>query len=360
VANIKDDPAYDPFPKSGPTKQYERFVRNWVDRFCASYPRLNPTDVLNRAVELCIAAERTFDPALGSFATHAGHRLKELHRLHEKQERAEGVPIYRTAEDLAHEKAEEEGEPTDPVNFGGGGNGVRLLFDLQWWEARLSDVVRAVAWPTTEKRHRLKLGTQLRKSDNAIEAHKRISADLPQVLKQQPPGPELVGWILAVIDHEIRRQREADDEAQKRLVGDHSPTFLEAVRNAVDAKFYKGRKPPRFLRKWMPMARLDDMWTHNQQEDEHSLHDTVASPDASSAYEKELQAALEAFREIRPTLINKNSIDVLDALEARLEGRASGGLDQMAKDLGMLKGTVSKVVHRLAVRTAELRARKAK
>ena len=153
-----------------------------------------PPDVLFRAVELSIAAERTFKPALGfTFGTHVGYRLKELHRLHDQEERHRGVLIYRTEEDLAHERAEEEGEPTDPVNFTGGGNGVRLLFDLQWWEALLSDLISRVLHPTTEKRHRLKLGTQLRKSDNAIEAHKRISADLPQVLKQQPPNPEVMG-----------------------------------------------------------------------------------------------------------------------------------------------------------------------
>ena len=96
------------------------------------------------------------------------------------------------------------------------------------------------------------------------------------------------------------------------------------------------------------MARLDDMWSHNQEEEGNSLHDTVASPDTSSTYEKELQAALEAVKAVRPTLTNKNDLAVLDALEARLEGRASGGLDQLARDLDMRKGTASKVAHRLS------------
>ena len=358
MTNIKDDPAYDPFPKSGLVKQYERFIRNYVEDFCRRYPHLNPQDVLFRAVELAKAAERTFKPELGfTFATQVGHHLKKLHHLHDQEERHQGVLIYRTEEDLAHEKAEEEGEPTDPANFAGGGNGVRLLFDLQWWEALLSDLISRVLHPTTEKRHRLKLGTQLRKSDNAIEAHKRISADLPHVIRQQPPTPELMGWIRALVDHLIRRQREADAEAEKRRAGDHSPTFLEATRNAVDVKFYKGRKPPRFLPKWMPMARLDDMWSHNQEEEGDSLHDTVASPDVSSTYEKELQAALEAVKAIRPTRTNPSDLRVLDWLEASLEGRTSGGLDQMAKDLGMLKGTASKVAHRLAKLFVERKAK---
>ena len=296
MTNIKDDPAYDPFPKSGLVKQNESDIRDYVKDFCRHYPHLNPQGVLFRAVELAIAAEQAFKPGRASFKTYLAYRLKELHRLHDQEERHQGVGIYRTEEDLAHEKAEEEGEPTDPVNFAGGGNGARLLFDLQWWEAMLSDLISRVLHPTTEKRHRLKLGTQLRKSDNAIEAHKRISADLPHVIRQQPPTPELMGWIRALVDHLIRRQREADAEAEKRRVGDHSPTFLEAIRNAVDVKFYEGRTPPRFLPKWMPMARLDDMWSHNQEEEGNSLHDTVAAPDSSSTYQKELQAALVAPR----------------------------------------------------------------
>jgi hypothetical protein len=81
------EPAYNPFPKTGLVKQFEPRIRNAVNKFCKNYPQLRRQDVLFRAVELAIAAERTFKPELGfSFATHADYRLKELHRLHEKQE----------------------------------------------------------------------------------------------------------------------------------------------------------------------------------------------------------------------------------------------------------------------------------
>ena len=117
-----------------------------VAEFCKRYPSVRRDDFLYRAIELANAAEKTFKPELGKFSTHLGGfarkgRLKELHRLHDQQEKEQGVEIYRTKEDLAHEAAEEAGEPTDPVNFAGGGNGVRLLFDRQWWEARISDIV---------------------------------------------------------------------------------------------------------------------------------------------------------------------------------------------------------------------------
>jgi hypothetical protein len=99
---------------------------------------------------LAFAAEKTFKPEFGfKFPTYLGGfyrdgRLKELHRLHDQLEREQGVEVYRTKQDLAHEEADEAGEPTDPVNFARGGNGVRLLFDLQWWEALLSDIVRHI------------------------------------------------------------------------------------------------------------------------------------------------------------------------------------------------------------------------
>ena len=144
--NIKAKPIYDPFPKDGLVKQYEPYIRKVVGEFAKHYPRVSHQDFLFRAVELAHAAEKTFKPELGfDFSTYLGGfardgRLKELHRLHDKLEKDDGVEIYRTEEDIAHEKVEEDGEPTDPVNFAGGGNGVRLLFDLQWWEALLSDI----------------------------------------------------------------------------------------------------------------------------------------------------------------------------------------------------------------------------
>jgi hypothetical protein len=396
-------------------KQYEPYIRKVVGEFAKHYRRVSHQDFLFRAVELAHAAEKTFKPELGfDFSTYLGGfardgRLKELHRLHDKLEKEDGVEIYRTEEDIAHEKAEEDGEPTDPVNFAGGGNGVRLLFDLQWWEALLSDIachfegaigpmfqkasahpvdegvqepstsvtpqkkegrrlqpkwpaptrkafdkvkdkfnqVVPLVWPTAKRVHRLKLGLQLGQGDNARAAHERISADLPQVVKQQPPTSTLIGWIKAAIDHLVRRQREADDEAQKRLVGDHSPTFFEAARNWIDVKFYKGRKPPRFLPQYMPMARLDDAYSNDDGEGKRSYHDTIAAERAAKGLDEEMKEVLGMAAAIRPRLTNKNDIAMLDALEARLRGDAEGGLSVVAKEIGITKGAASKVVTRL-------------
>ena len=160
-------------------------------------------------------------------------------------------------------------------------------------------------------------------ADNAARAHARISQDLPRVLEQQPPGTTLIGWIKAAIDHLVRRQREADSEAEKRRVGDHSPTFLEALRNAVDVRFYRGRRSPRFLRKWMPMARLDDAYSHQDGADgdsdwKTSLHDTIVEERAAKSTEQEMQEYLAKAAAIRPQLTNKSDVDMLDSLVARL------------------------------------------
>jgi hypothetical protein len=37
--NIKNDPTYDPFPKSGPIKDYEPLIRDKVAKVCKLYPR---------------------------------------------------------------------------------------------------------------------------------------------------------------------------------------------------------------------------------------------------------------------------------------------------------------------------------
>ena len=56
--NIVAESRYDPFPKSGLVKQYEPFIRKQVGQFCKQYPRLNRPEVLCRAVELALAAEK--------------------------------------------------------------------------------------------------------------------------------------------------------------------------------------------------------------------------------------------------------------------------------------------------------------
>jgi hypothetical protein len=289
--NIKAEQIYDPFPKSGLVKQYQPFILRGVTKFCRQYPGLSRQEVLFRAVELSLAAEKAFKPELGyDFSTLLRHRLKELHRLHDEEERGNSSPVHYAKGELEQDRAEERGEEVE-LDFSGGGNATRLTFDLQWClatvfqtfidESEIRTYKRLVAGvieectnysrphaipilefaagetPRPWARHRLAAGVQLGGNDNAAATHARISANLPELLRQQPVGEILKGWAKAFIDHLIRRQREADDEAEKRLAGDYSPTFLEADRNAVDLRFPGARRPPKYLKKRVPLASLD-------------------------------------------------------------------------------------------------------
>ena len=62
MGNIKDDPAYDPFPKSDLIKDYEPLIRDKVTNFCKQYPRANREHVLSEAVLLASKTLQKFRP----------------------------------------------------------------------------------------------------------------------------------------------------------------------------------------------------------------------------------------------------------------------------------------------------------
>jgi hypothetical protein len=365
-SNITVERTYDPFPKSGLVKQNEPFIRKRVHEFCRQNPGLNRQQVLFRAVEIAIGAESAYKPERGSFATYLIWRLKELHRLYDEDDR--GTPIHCAKGELAQDKAEERGEKVE-LNFSGGNNGARLKFDLQWWLPRLgSAIVNCIGSlgalgdliPTLALRHRVKAGIQLG-SDNAPTINERISADLPEVVRQQPIGETLKGWVRAIFDNAIRRQREADDEAQKRAVGDHSPTFLEADQHAVEVRFPGARRPPKYLPTHVPLASLDTpIGETGEGSAPRSLHEIVGE-DAKLAdvvigdgVDKQVDTMRWALEEVRPSL-SKNEQLVADEMLRRLEGHRSRGL----AGLGISKGYASKLWHGVAGKVADkIRGRK--
>jgi len=86
AGNIKAEGVYDPFPKSGLVKQYERFIRKHVREFCAGYPGLQYELALGWAIERAIAAEAKFKPELGNdFSTFLRPYLRRLHRLAQRE-----------------------------------------------------------------------------------------------------------------------------------------------------------------------------------------------------------------------------------------------------------------------------------
>lgn len=410
--NIEAQQIYDPFPPSGLVKQYKPFILKELTKYCRQYPGLSRQELLFRAVELGLAAEKAFKPELGyDFSTLLRHRLKELHRLHDEQERGNSSPVHYAKGELEQDRAEELGEEVE-LDFSGGGNATRLTFDQQWWLPRLcSNIVnyidslrpfavdeleiktfktcefKAHPWlgrdkprnlardekprcetdertnytqsyadnliPTLASRHRVAAGVQLRGSDNAPAVQQRISADLPEVVRQQPVGEILKGWIRAVFDHLIRRQREADDEAQKRLAGDYSPTFLEADRNAVDLRFPGARRPPRYLKKREPFAWLDAPMDESGEDGTapRSLHEIVGDS-SDPNFEKQVDTMRQAVKEVRPSLPD-NEVPIADRMLDILDGHRSYSQGELAAEIGLSEGQVSKLWHRVAGKVAE-------
>jgi hypothetical protein len=395
--NITNEPPYDPFPKLGLVKQFEQRIRNEVGKYCKLYPDLGRQELLFRAVEIAKAAEKAFKPKLGSFATYVTWRLKELHRLHDEDEKGNTSPVHYSKGELEQDRVEERGEDVE-LELSGGYNGARLTYDQQWWLAwLLSPVVNYISSlrpfavdeteiktyktyesgklvertnysrsyadnliPTLESRHRVKAGVQLKGSDNAPAINQRISADLPEVVRQQPVGGILHGWIRAIFDHDIRRQREADDEAQKRLAGDHSPTFLEAEQHNVDVRFPGAKRPPKYLPARVPIASLDAPLRENEDGDAPgSLHEIVGgggNPDplVGEGLDKQADTMRRALEEIQPDL-SKNERVIADEMLARLDGYKSRSL----AGLGISKGYASKLWHGVVDKVAEkIRSRK--
>ena len=124
--NIKnDDRYYDPFPKTGPIRDYEPLIRDKVDNFCKLYRHAKRADVLNEAVLLAQKALDKFDPARGwKFGTLLILYLRGLPKMFEGER---GWSHSDPSLEL------EQQEPSPAVAIpSGGANGTRVWFD--WWQ----------------------------------------------------------------------------------------------------------------------------------------------------------------------------------------------------------------------------------
>jgi hypothetical protein len=122
MGNIKDDPAYDPFPKSGLIKDYEPLIRDKVAQFCKRYPRANRDHVFSEAVLLAHKALQRFDLDRGyKFGTLLILYLRGLPKMFEEETGwGHGDPSL--------ELEQQELSPT--AIFPAGANCTRLTVDL--------------------------------------------------------------------------------------------------------------------------------------------------------------------------------------------------------------------------------------
>ena len=116
-------------------------------------------------MRLSVEAEPDHKPELGTFGTLLFWRFKRITRLLWNDRQQIKIPGP-SKEERDREKAEEDGEPTQPIVYRGG-NGARIAFDRQW-----------IA--NGSCRHRVVIGLQLRSADE------RDARDAVEQLSKRP------------------------------------------------------------------------------------------------------------------------------------------------------------------------------
>ena len=332
MGNIRDEGAFDPFPRDGLTRTFAPFIRKKVGRYCDCYPHVDRQAMLIEAVRLSVLAEAKFDPALGnSFATYVAHRLKELHRFAERYDGSQKFRVVEDPEVKAARLADERGGDPRPTAFKGGGNATRLRFDWQW---SVGDLV---------KRFRLVFGLQAGAGTNAGELADRLGG-AREVLPNQRPTDRLKAYVAAAADHLHRRQGEADSEAEKRAAGDHSPTFLEAGQ-VTDVQFPRAKKPPRFDPEYASVLRLENAVGLDDSGHRLTWQEIIAAETATPTGDP-----VKAIEAARPAMTHVEKIAADVAIET-VRGKPFD-LATLASRLGMQKSGASKVMQRMLAKVA--------
>jgi hypothetical protein len=335
TGNIKSEPAYDPFPKSGLVKQYEPFIRNEVAEFCKKYTRLRRDHVLMEAVKLALDAAKKFKPELGyDFSTLLRHYLKGLHRFAEQDATLQSISLSETlsdadAESLRLEEEQEAAEAKTPEGaFPPGANGARVTFDYQSMEPN-----------SAEKRRRTVMRVQLGSvdADRVRRVWDRASSDVRFLSGHVSDTSKRNAWLRAILDHHERSQDEREQEA----------VFLEARSRTggVDVRHYKGRKPPRLESDRVPIVSLDDAYTHDD-EWVGKISDSIASGVTREPPDRQLTDALAAER----SFMSKHQAATADWMLGLLAQTDERSLVQFADDQGVSKGYASKLRDQVALR----------
>jgi hypothetical protein len=382
VPNIKPDRTFDPFPRHPClVNKYRDRIGNEVASFQRRYPNVPREAILIEAVRLAMRAEHLFKPGRGvSFATYVTYRLKELHRFCEKWDGHEQIRIYEDPAFKAWQDDQERGGTPREIDFGGSNAPQRLRFDWQWaiYEA-LNDLVNYfthrppggnrrpnknilpsrgalrpgiveppppppldTVWRRIKKRCRVVFG--LSTHSNARALADRIN-ELRGILPDQEPSERFGGVLAAAVDHLERRQREADNEAEKRAAGDHSPTFLEAERLTDVQWNVRAKQPPRFAPKYVPTCSLQDAWSvpGDENGERIDLSERIASPGPSP--EPSIVEAITRIEAAKPFLSPRENTAANEAIAVLRGGKFS--INTLAAKLGVTKGAASKIWQRM-------------
>ena len=334
MANIKAESAYDPFPNSGLVKQYERFIRKRVSKFCEEFPWVNFNNVLIEAVKLADHAAKRFNPALGyDFSTFLIPHLKKLYAMQEEEKGWSHAKPTDWAQD-------QEASPA-PI-YPTGANGTRIALDR--WRLHGDDKRRGVVIAM-----RLRDNTE----GHSIGFFERVSAALGVLGNDGAPGAD--GRLRAAIDHLERVQREQDAEAEDRRRGIFAPTFLEARRTPVHLQRYEARTP-RHSGLFPDRRDGRERWTDDWQQElgtilyakptRTRLGSRGLSGEEIDAAEHNFEAASEALRRF----LSVDERVVLDWMGGQMFGEAYVSADELANQIGRSRRTIYKIRDRLILK----------
>jgi hypothetical protein len=339
MGNIKAEPAYDPFPKSGLVKQYERFIRKRVSKFCEEFPWVSYDNALIEAVRLADQAAKRFNPDLGyDFSTFLLPYLKKLYAM---QEEENGWSHNKPTD--WHQDQEASPAPVFPT----GANGTRIALD-RWkfgYDKHKGDKRKGVVIAMT-----LHDNTE----DHSVGFFHRVSAALTVLRDDDGPGAD--GRLRAAIDHLDRVQREQEAEAEDRRSGIFTPTILEARRTPLHLQRYEA-KTPRHSGLFPDRDNARERWDEDWQQQlgtilyakpSHSrpLRSRGLSGDEIDTAEHHFDRASEA---LRPFLTPDERV-VLDWMGDQMFGEPYASADELASQIGRSRRTIYKIRDRLILK----------
>ena len=364
MGNIKDEKAYDPFPKTGLVKQYEPFIRDWVGRFCKQWPLVDYQRALFEAVKIAIEFERKFKPELGyDFSTPLRWHLKGLKRILVDRELrhtaraihtpdgevSEKLVKQRIADDMAaaeHDRrAAEEAQPSEALTYGIGGNAAKVAFQVKGVTLGLRLFSTTSAHVLADRFHwngafmdrvsadiRLLLEPDYPPASASLWVRQEPDWTYPRRRASlNPKQPRLIGRIRAVVAHNERVQRELDQEAENQRNGDYNSVFLEP-RDALQPDIRIPMPRHRTTNPNVPKTRV------SEKPDLQRLDPILQEFD----HAERLALLTGAAEALRPSLDDKEGA-VLDWL---LNPQAST-LTDLAREMDITKGWASKLQGRI-------------
>jgi hypothetical protein len=269
------------FPRTGLIARFAPKIKAFVSDFCLRWPDLDYDGALTEAIILAHIAEQTFDPTKGSFATWLEHHLRGLNRW--------------AALELTGRSFKTWSEPGAPT---------RLTL------ARKGSEIAISVRPLARIEHWSELGRVTIKRGYTRAVMRRATPDIKTIVGAKPAF--LRAALRVAIEHNERRQREENAEAENRKAGNFDTVRLDT--KAADIEVDETLPP-----------RID-------------LEHGTSKPE---------QLLAEAVKIVRPTL-KPNEVAVLDWRLGQLSGTDERRLIDVAAALGIKnKGTISKIRKRI-------------